>query len=127
MEGQTRPDLMRDIRSTPQTPEADTAIDLDIDGSADPRMAKAIGWLSERWADQPSLEEVAAAVGMSPFHFQRRFTEAVGVSPKKYVQFLTLGHAKLALRRNESVLDAAYDAGLSGPSRRHDLFIATRR
>lgn len=122
MEAQTQADLIREIRSATEAAGADPA--MDIDGSADPRMAKAIAWLSERWADQPSLEEVAAAVGMSPFHFQRRFTEAVGVSPKKYVQFLTLGHAKQALRRNESVLDAAYDAGLSGPGRLHDLFIA---
>ncbi|MEZ5670307.1 MAG: methylated-DNA--[protein]-cysteine S-methyltransferase [Alphaproteobacteria bacterium] len=96
----------------------------ETDAEVDPRMAQAIAWLSDRWAEQPSLEAVAAVVGMSPFHFQRRFTEAVGVSPKKFIQYLTLGHAKQALRRNQSVLDAAYDAGLSGPGRLHDLFVA---
>lgn len=96
---------------------------MDIDSHVDPRMAAAIAWLSERYAEQPSLEAVAAVVGMSPYHFQRCFTEAVGVSPKKFVQFLTLGHAKEVLRRNQSVLDAAYDAGLSGPGRLHDLFV----
>jgi AraC family transcriptional regulator of adaptative response/methylated-DNA-[protein]-cysteine methyltransferase len=94
------------------------------DAHVDPRMAAAIAWLSERYAEQPSLESAAAAVGMSPYHFQRRFTESVGVSPKKYVQFLTLEHAKKVLRSNESVLEAAYDAGLSGPGRLHDLFVA---
>ena len=93
------------------------------DAEIDPRMATAIVWLSARYADQPSLDDAAAVVGMSPFHFQRRFTESVGVSPKKYVQYLTLEHAKDSLRHNESVLDAAYDAGLSGPGRLHDLFV----
>ncbi len=89
----------------------------------DPRMADAIAWLAEHYVDQPSLDDAAASVGMSPFHFQRRFTDSIGVSPKKFIQYLTLDHAKTALRARQSVLDAAFDAGLSGPSRLHDLFV----
>ncbi|MFZ8913561.1 MAG: NAD-dependent epimerase/dehydratase family protein, partial [Pseudomonadales bacterium] len=67
--------------------------------------------------------EIAAAAALSPFHFQRLFTRWAGVSPKQFLGYLTLEHAKKSLGRAESVLDAAYDAGLSGPSRLHDLFV----
>ena len=60
---------------------------------------------------------------MSEFHFQRTFCRWVGLSPKKYVQYLTLEHAKRCLDESRSVLDAAYDAGLSGAGRLHDLFV----
>ncbi|HYH17452.1 MAG TPA: methylated-DNA--[protein]-cysteine S-methyltransferase [Azospirillum sp.] len=80
--------------------------------------------LVDHWQDQPSLEELAGVAGMSPFHFQRLFTRWVGISPKRFVQFLTLDHAKRLLAENQSVLDTALDVGLSGPSRLHDLFIA---
>jgi AraC family transcriptional regulator of adaptative response/methylated-DNA-[protein]-cysteine methyltransferase len=85
------------------------------------RIARAIRFLSEHYADQPRLEDAADAVGLSPFHFQRTFTRYVGVSPKAYVGHLTLAHAKTELASGASVLDAALDAGLSGPSRLHDL------
>ena len=85
--------------------------------------AKAIAWLVDHYTDQPSLADTAAAVGLSPHHFQRMFTRNVGVSPKKYVQYLTLNHLKDCLAASSSVLDAAYDAGLSGPGRMHDLFV----
>lgn len=87
------------------------------------RMADAIAYLSERWADPPALSTAARACGMSPWHFQREFTRAVGVSPKRFAGFLALGHAKQALQRKAPVLDAALDAGLSGPSRLHDLAV----
>ncbi len=83
----------------------------------------AIRHLVERWQDQPSLESLAEVAGMSPFHFQRLFTHWVGISPKRFVQFLTLDHAKRLLAENRSVLDTALDVGLSGPSRLHDLFV----
>jgi AraC family transcriptional regulator of adaptative response/methylated-DNA-[protein]-cysteine methyltransferase len=86
-------------------------------------MAKAVRWLAEHYAEQPSLERLAAHLGMSPFALQKSFSRWVGVSPKKFVQHLTLGHAKASLAAEESVLDAAYDAGLSGPGRLHDLFV----
>ncbi|MGA7675723.1 MAG: methylated-DNA--[protein]-cysteine S-methyltransferase [Rhizomicrobium sp.] len=85
------------------------------------RMGRAILYLSEHYLDQPRLEDAATAAGLSPFHFQRVFTRYVGVSPKAFVGHLTLGHAKNELAQGASVLNAALDAGLSGPSRLHDL------
>ena len=85
------------------------------------RMGRAIRFLSEHYLDQPRLEDAASAAGLSPFHFQRLFTRYVGVSPKSFVGHLTLRHAKMELAHGASVLDAALDAGLSGPSRLHDL------
>lgn len=85
------------------------------------RMADAIAFLTARYLDQPNLDEAAAAVGLSPFHFQRLFTRHVGVSPKAFVGHLTLAHAKRELEKGASVLAAALEAGLSGPSRLHDL------
>src|SRR6185503_20439059 len=85
------------------------------------RIGRAIHFLTERYTEQPRLEDAADAVGLSPFHFQRLFTRYVGVSPKSFVGHLTLDHAKLELARGQSVLGAALDAGLSGPSRLHDL------
>ena len=73
--------------------------------------------------DQPSLEEVAREIGLSPFHAQRLFTRWAGISPKRFLGLLTVGHAKAALQAGESVLDASYEVGLSGPSRLHDLFV----
>ncbi|MFH2005624.1 MAG: methylated-DNA--[protein]-cysteine S-methyltransferase [bacterium] len=89
-----------------------------------PRIERAIQFLEQRAVDQPSLDEVAAHVGLSPHHFQRLFQRWVGVSPKRFLQFVTLGHAKQLLRGSASVLDASYAVGLSGPGRLHDLFVA---
>ena len=85
------------------------------------RMGRAIRFLTEHYAEQPRLEDAAAAVGLSPFHFQRTFARYVGVSPKAFVAHLTLAHAKRELALGASVLSAALEAGLSGPSRLHDL------
>lgn len=90
-------------------------------GSAYRSMARAIRYLAEHYANQPSLDEAAEAVGLSPFHFQRLFTRYVGVSPKNFVGALTLDHAKAELKSGASVLDASLAVGLSGPSRLHDL------
>ena len=87
------------------------------------RIEKAIEFLTENYQQQPSLDEVARSVNLSEFHFQRLFRRWAGISPKRLVQFLTLEHAKQALEASRSVLDAAYDAGLSSPSRLHDLFV----
>ena len=87
------------------------------------RMAAALRWLAERWRDRPSLDQAAAAVGLSPHHFQRVFTRWAGVSPKTFTAALAHAEARAALEAGASVLDAAYDAGLSGPSRLHDLFV----
>jgi len=87
------------------------------------RMERVLRWLSTHYTEQPSLEETASIIGLGPHHFQRLFTRYVGVSPKKYVQFLTLEHAKRNLAASASVLDTAFAAGLSGPGRLHDLFV----
>ena len=87
------------------------------------QVERALEWLSRNFERQPSLSEAASHVGWSESHFQRRFRSQVGLSPKKYVQFLTLERAKTALARSRSVLDAAFDAGLSGGGRLHDLFV----
>ena len=85
------------------------------------KMGRAIRFLSANYLNQPTLEDAADAVGLSPFHFQRLFSRYVGVSPKNFVAHLTLGHAKGGLKAGNSLLDTALDAGLSGPSRLHDL------
>ena len=87
------------------------------------RIEKAIQFLAENYHHQPSLDEVARNVNLSEYHFQRLFRRWAGISPKRFVQFLTLEHAKQVLEESRSVLDAAYDAGLSSPSRLHDLFV----
>ena len=86
-------------------------------------MAAALRYIETRRDQQPSLEEVAAAIGLSPAHFQRVFSQWVGLSPKRYLQHLTLDHAKRLLDDRFTVLDATYDSGLSAPSRLHDLFL----
>src|SRR4051812_34854657 len=91
-----------------------------IDADA-PRIARAIAYLSAHYAEQPSLEEAARAAGLSPYHFQREFSRLAGVSPKSFVAHLTLERAKTHLANGDTVLHSALDAGLSGPSRLHDL------
>ncbi len=71
----------------------------------------------------PSLDALAARMGFSPAHFQKMFSEWVGVSPKRYVQYLTLDHAKRLLAERFTLLDATMEAGLSSPGRLHDLFV----
>ncbi|MBK8900199.1 MAG: methylated-DNA--[protein]-cysteine S-methyltransferase [Anaerolineaceae bacterium] len=87
------------------------------------RIEAAIHYLEENFQAQPSLAEVAAHVGLSEYHFQRLFSRWAGTSPKRFLQFLTIQHAKKLLEESQSILDAAYEAGLSSPSRLHDLFV----
>lgn len=88
------------------------------------RIAEAIDYIKAHFKTQPSLDEVAAAVGISPFHFQRLFSEWAGVSPKKFIQYLSIEYAKQLLKQDQStLLDTAYATGLSSTSRLHDLFI----
>jgi AraC family transcriptional regulator, regulatory protein of adaptative response / methylated-DNA-[protein]-cysteine methyltransferase len=88
------------------------------------RVARAIRYITANRLDQPSLEEVADAMGLSPFHAQRVFTRWAGLSPKRFLGLLTVEHAKALLRSaSESVMGAAYEVGLSGSSRLHDLFV----
>ena len=87
------------------------------------RIEKAILFLEENYRRQPELREVAQSVHLSEFHFQRLFRRWAGISPKRFIQFLTLEHAKKLLGGSHSVLDATYGAGLSSPGRLHDLFV----
>lgn len=88
------------------------------------RIAEAIDYIRLNFRSQPDLDEVAAKVHLSPFHFQRLFKEWAGVSPKKFLQYTSVAYAKDILRKQEATLfDAAYDTGLSGTGRLHDLFV----
>lgn len=87
------------------------------------RVEQAILYLEENFVNQPSLAEVAARVGLSDYHFQRLFTRWAGISPKRFLQFLTVEYAKSLLDQSQSVLDVTYETGLSSPGRLHDLFI----
>lgn len=88
------------------------------------RIAEAIRYIKDNFKVQPNLENVAAELHLSPFHFQRLFTQWAGTSPKKFLQFISLKHAKKLLKESRmSLFDAAYEIGLSGTSRLHDLFI----
>ena len=103
--------------------ERDTRDDSLDDDYGFALVGRLLTWLSENYQSQPSLERIAGEAGMSAFHLQRLFTRYVGVSPKKYVQYLTLEHAKRALEESRSVLDVAFETGLSGAGRLHDLFV----
>ena len=85
------------------------------------RIARIIRWLDEHHLEQPDLAQLAALAGLSAHHFHRLFSRWAGVTPKDFLQCLTLEHARGQLRRGGSVFDAALDAGLSSPSRLHDL------
>ncbi|MEO5564249.1 MAG: methylated-DNA--[protein]-cysteine S-methyltransferase [Chitinophagaceae bacterium] len=87
------------------------------------RIEKAIAFISENFRQQPDLDEVAKQVFLSPFHFQRLFKEWAGVTPKKFLQYTSLEHAKQLLQQKNSLADVSFEAGLSGTGRLHDLFI----
>ncbi len=88
------------------------------------RVAEAIAYITTNFKQQPSLDEVAEKVHLSPFHFQKLFSEWAGTSPKKFLRYISVEHAKRLLKENQiSLFDAAYETGLSGTSRLHDLFI----
>ena len=86
---------------------------------------QAIRFIEANAQRQPELEEIAAAVGMSEFHFQRTFTHWAGISPKRFLQFLTKEHAKELLAQSENLLDTTHQVGLSSLGRLHDLFVTT--
>jgi len=88
------------------------------------RIAEAIDFIQKNFKSQPQLEEVAAEIHLSPFHFQKIFTEWAGTSPKKFLQYITAEYAKKILKENNvSLFETAMETGLSGTSRLHDLFI----
>jgi len=86
-------------------------------------VSRALEYLGENFQEQPELEDLSRHLGISPFHLQRVFKRWVGISPKRFLQYLTLDHARRMLSESRSVLDAAFESGLSGPGRLHDLFV----
>ena len=87
------------------------------------RIARVIRYLDEHHTEQPDLADLAAGVGLNRFHFHRLFSTWAGVTPKDFLQCLTLAHARELLRQGESIMDTAFAAGLSGPGRLHDLCV----
>jgi AraC family transcriptional regulator of adaptative response/methylated-DNA-[protein]-cysteine methyltransferase len=88
------------------------------------RIEKVIRYIEENFQRQPDLKSIADYVGLSEFHLQRLFKGWVGISPKRFLQYLTKEHAKTLLRQSENVLSVTYNSGLSGPGRLHDLFVS---
>ncbi len=87
------------------------------------RIAEAIRFIREHFAEQPALDDIARQVHLSPYHFQRLFQQWAGVSPKQFLQYITVEHAKNSLRAGRSTLETSFAVGLSGNGRLHDLFV----
>lgn len=88
------------------------------------QIERALAHLERHAERQPALEELASAAGLSASHFQRVFAQWAGVSPKRFLQSITVAHARALLRESRPVLDAAFESGLSGPGRLHDLMVS---
>src|SRR5438105_15919139 len=97
-------------------PLTHAAADYDI-------VRRAIAFISEQWRAQPEIDTIAAAAGVTPTELHHLFRRWAGLTPKAFLQALTLDHARALLRSSASVLDASYEVGLSGPGRLHDLFV----
>jgi AraC family transcriptional regulator of adaptative response/methylated-DNA-[protein]-cysteine methyltransferase len=89
------------------------------------RIEQAIEYLERHTTSQPELSEIAAAVGVSEFHFQRVFSRWAGISPKRFLKFLTMESVKKVLAKSDNLLEATYETGLSSLGRLHDLFVTT--
>lgn len=87
------------------------------------RISQAIRFIEANFESQPTLEQIADSVYLSKYHFDRMFKRWAGISPIQFMQFMTLDYTKQKLAESRSILDTALDAGLSGPSRLHDLFV----
>jgi AraC family transcriptional regulator of adaptative response/methylated-DNA-[protein]-cysteine methyltransferase len=87
------------------------------------KIENALKFIQEKFPEQPDLEQIASKAFLSQYHFQRIFKQWVGISPKRFLQFLTVEHAKKLLEHSKNLLDVTYDVGLSSPGRLHDLFI----
>jgi AraC family transcriptional regulator, regulatory protein of adaptative response / methylated-DNA-[protein]-cysteine methyltransferase len=108
--------MLMKIAEEPSLPAPNQLSDYD-------HIRRALEYLTHRWRMQPNLDDVAEHVGLSPSHFHHLFRRFAGITPKAFVQAITLDHAKALLQSSASVLDATYEVGLSGPSRLHDLFV----
>src|SRR6516165_3470751 len=110
-ESMLSPDRLTDV-----TPLSQAAADYDV-------VRRAIGHIRGHWREQPEIESIAEAAGVAPTELHRLFRRWAGLSPKAFLQALTLDGARRLLRDSASVLDATYEVGLSGPGRLHDLFV----
>ena len=111
--------MLQHIDPTPKTPGA-----LSANASNDYALVRAaIRFLHEHWTDHPDLDLLSRHLGLSPAHTQKLFKRWCGLSPKEFVQAITVDHARSLLGGSASVLDAAYEVGLSGAGRLHDLFV----
>jgi AraC family transcriptional regulator of adaptative response/methylated-DNA-[protein]-cysteine methyltransferase len=104
------------IAERPLPGRRDTSDDYDV-------VRQVIEFVTENWRDQPSLEKIAERVHMEPTRMQKVFTRWAGLSPKAFLQAITLDHARALLEQSATVLDTTYEVGLSGPGRLHDLFV----
>ena len=107
---------MRATLLQPSEPLAVPAADYD-------HVRRALAFMTAEWRTQPSLDRVAAHLGITDTHLNHVFRRWAGITPKAFLQALTLDHARALLRANASLLDTALDVGLSGPGRLHDLFV----
>jgi len=98
-------------------------VDADNPAADYERVRRIVAFISERWRDQPSLDLIAAHVGLSTTHVHHLFRRWCGLTPKAFLQAITLDNAKALLADAASVLDTTYEVGLSGPGRLHDLFV----
>lgn len=89
------------------------------------RVEQALKFISENYTSRPSLKTIAAASGLSEYHFQRVFTRWAGVSPARFMRYLSKEHVRAVLRKSNNLLDAACQSGISGPGRLHDLIVST--
>ena len=87
------------------------------------RIERAIQFLADNFHSQPNLKEIAGKIHVSEYHFQRLFSRWVGISPKRFLQFLTKEYAKTLLEKSINLLDVTYESGLTSPGRLHDLFV----
>src|SRR5215472_9667543 len=110
-ESMLSPDRLADL-----TPLADAAADYDV-------VRRAIGHILGHWREQPEIEAIAESAGVTPTELHHLFRRWAGITPKAFLQALTLDHARRLLRDSASVLDATFEVGLSGPGRLHDLFV----
>src|SRR5918992_1971906 len=108
---------------TPITTEPVRPREIDNPAADYERVRRIIAFISERWREQPSLEDIAGHVGLSTTHVHHLFRRWCGLTPKAFLQAITLDNAKTLLADAASVLDTAYEVGLSGPGRLHDLFV----
>src|SRR5918998_6756052 len=107
----------------PITTDAGPSMEVDNPAADYERVRRIIAFISERWREQPSLEDIAGHVGLSTTHVHHLFRRWCGLTPKAFLQAITLDNAKTLLAGSASVLDATYELGLSGPGRLHDLFV----